>query len=292
MSVGNIFKFITNHPLNKDNKVAAITRFIKWQARLRSTDKPIVYQFTERAKIFVKKGMSGVTGNLYCGLHEYEDMAFLLHFLRKGELFADIGANVGSYTILAGAHVGARTISIEPIPGTFKLLSDNVSLNKLSDTATLLNIGLGAKKSLLKFTKSLDTVNHVATENELDTIDVPIDVMDSVLQDTPPALMKIDVEGFETEVLKGGHNTLKNPALKAIIIELNGSGDRYGYDESAIHKLLLENDFRPYKYHPFKRTLEPLETFGAFNTIYIRDVNFVTERIKSAESIRVLGHII
>jgi hypothetical protein len=36
------------------------------------------------------------TGNLYVGLHEFEEMAFLLHFLRRGDLFADVGANVGS----------------------------------------------------------------------------------------------------------------------------------------------------------------------------------------------------
>jgi hypothetical protein len=42
-----------------------------------------------------------MSGNIYAGLHEFGDMAFVLHFLRAGDLFADVGANIGSYTVLA-----------------------------------------------------------------------------------------------------------------------------------------------------------------------------------------------
>lgn len=45
--------------------------------------------------------MTGATGNWYCGLQEYEDMSFVLHALRPGDLFVDVGANIGSYSILA-----------------------------------------------------------------------------------------------------------------------------------------------------------------------------------------------
>jgi len=43
------------------------------------------------------------------------DMGFLLHFLRKDDLFLDVGANIGSYTVLAGGAVGAKSISFEPV---------------------------------------------------------------------------------------------------------------------------------------------------------------------------------
>ena len=56
--------------------------------------------------------MTGATQNIYCGLQEFEEMAFLLHFLRKDDLPLDIGANIGSYTILAASSVGARTMAI------------------------------------------------------------------------------------------------------------------------------------------------------------------------------------
>jgi hypothetical protein len=59
--------------------------------------------------MWATSGMTGATGNLYVGLHEFEEMAFLLHFLRPGDLFADVGANVGSYTILAAVAVERGT---------------------------------------------------------------------------------------------------------------------------------------------------------------------------------------
>jgi hypothetical protein len=43
--------------------------------------------------------MTGATGNVYYGLHEFQDMAFVTHYLREGYLFADIGANIGSYSV-------------------------------------------------------------------------------------------------------------------------------------------------------------------------------------------------
>lgn len=101
MSILATFKFISNHPLNSKNKFSAILRFIKWQIRLRTATDPLVYSFTERSKLIVARGMTGATGNLYCGLHEYNDMFFLLHFLREGDLFVDIRTNIGSYTVSA-----------------------------------------------------------------------------------------------------------------------------------------------------------------------------------------------
>jgi len=71
--------------------------------------------------------------------------------------------------------------------------------------------------------------------------------------------------------------------LKAIIIELNGSGGRYGYDENNIHQQLLSFGFYSYQYAPFTRQLKRVETFGNLNTIYLRDIHFVQERLKTAD---------
>ena len=70
----------------------------------------------------------------------------------------------------------------------------------------------------LHFTKSLDTVNHVVTENDSDsdTIEVNVSTLDSILlTEITPILLKIDVEGFETEVLNGAESTLANNDLKS-----------------------------------------------------------------------------
>jgi FkbM family methyltransferase len=214
-------------------------------------------------------------------------MGFLLHFLRAQDLFVDIGANVGAYTILASAEIKSKTIAIEPVPSTFKNLMNNIFINQMQDRVSSMNIGLGSKKGNLKFTKSLDQENHVATENEKETIEVEINTLDSILIEDIPSLLKIDVEGFETEVLSGAKKTLENDKLKAIIIELNGLGDRYGYDDNLIHENLIQKGFRPFDYNPEHRKLTEIESFGSHNTIYIRDRDFVENRILETKKIKI-----
>lgn len=116
---------------------------------------------------------------------------------------------------------------------------------------------------------------------------MPINTIDEVLNGKIPSLIKIDVEGYETLVLKGADKTLLNPTLKAIIIELNGSGGRYGFDEKIIHQNFINLGFKPYSYIPFDRKLVEKSTFGDYNTIYIRDLDFVNQRIFSAEIITI-----
>jgi FkbM family methyltransferase len=251
----------------------------------------VILSWVNGAKLIVERGMTGATGNLYAGLHDFEDMSFLLHLLREYDTFMDIGSNIGSYTILASGAISCNSIAIEPIPSTYEHLQNNIAINRKDDRIEALNIGLGSAHSTLLFTNTRDTVNHVAMEGEKDTTEVPVRTLDEILQKrTCPLLIKIDVEGFETEVLLGGKNTLNNPDLKAVIIELNESGLRYGYKDSDIHSIFLSAGFLPYAYEPFTRQLTELKSYSdESNTIYIRDVDFVKNRIKDAEAFNVLN---
>jgi FkbM family methyltransferase len=290
MSLFSTLRYIAKHPLNRDNEIAALFRFLKWQLSKRLNPYPIIYNFTQSSKLIVEWGMTGATGNLYCGLHEFNDMGFALHFLRSEDRFIDIGANIGSYTVLAAAHVGAFTTAIEPVPNAYRHLVNNVLINNVMHKVNTLNLALGSSKGFLNFTSSLDTVNHVATKDEKDTIQVNVAVLDELLKkDNIPTLLKIDVEGYETEVIKGATETLSKSELKAIIIELNGSGKRYGYDESKIHETLSKAGFKACSYNPFDRRLSETETFDGHNTIYVRDMYFVKNRLLNADKVKILN---
>lgn len=237
--------------------------------------------------------MTGATGNLYCGLHEFEDMAFVLHFLREEDLFVDVGANIGSYTVLAAGAVGARTISIEPIEATFSSLLDNVRINGLDDRVRAMNLGVGGESGTLRFTQASDTTNHVVSsaDSEGDTIDVRIESLDRVLAGESPRLIKVDVEGFETEVIAGAEQTFANPMLIAVLMELNGSGNRYGFDEDKLHHKVLEYGFESYSYVPLERRLVSLNGKKNLsgNTLYIRDIGVAEKRLEDASRYSVLG---
>ena len=286
-----VIRWIIRQPLNRGNKQKALKRFLQWQLNVRINPYPIILPWVNGVKLIVKRGMTGATGNLYAGLHDFEDMSFLLHLLRDEDMFMDIGSNIGSYTILASGAIRWRSIAIEPIPSTYEHLKNNIAVNRMEDRVEALNIGLGSKHSTLLFTNTQDTVNHVAVDGEKDTTEVSVQTLDGILKScTCPLLIKIDVEGFETEVLLGGKNTLNNPDLKAVIIELNGSGARYGYKDADIHAMFITAGFRPYAYEPFTRQLTELNAYSdESNTIYIRDVDFVKNRIRVSDAFKVLG---
>ncbi len=288
------YRFISRHPITSDNKFSAIKRVVKWQLASKFHPHPIIIPFVEETKLIVTRGMEGATGNLYAGLHEFEDMAFLLHFLREGDVFGDIGANIGAYTILASGVVKANTIAAEPIPATFNLLQQNIKINNLEEMVELHNKGVGASEGMLRFTTDLDSVNHVISAGSTleNTIEVPVKPLNDLFRSTPPSLLKIDVEGYEWNVLTGGSSVLANPILQAIIIELNGSGMRYGITDEQIQQLLVSYNFIPYKYDPFKRELidKPVLTAGS-NTIFIRDKHFVDQRTRQSKTYSVLGKV-
>jgi FkbM family methyltransferase len=284
----NTLRFIANHPLNRKSPWKGLFRFIWWQLKSRIINKSQRYALTQHTKLLVSRGMTGATGNIYCGLLEYEDMAFVLHFLRPEDCFFDVGANVGVYTILASGEIGATSVAIEPVLSTFLHLTNNINLNNLSERTKALNIGLGEEKGTLRFTTAFDTVNHVATAQDKDFLEVQVETLDALTEQLAvPILIKIDVEGFETPVLQGAKKTLQSENLKAIIIELNGSGKRYGFDENLIHQQLIEFGFKPYQYHPENKSLSALETFTKFNTIYLRDLAFIENRLQLARRVGV-----
>jgi FkbM family methyltransferase len=292
-----IIYFINQHPLAGRHKLKAYYRFFKWQISQFIFPHETIYPFAGNTKLVVKKGLSGATGNIYTGLHEFSDMGFLLHVLRKEDLFFDIGANVGSYTVLASGCMGTRTVTFEPIPSTFIWLQKNININNLTTLVKALQVGVGSSKGILHFTRGYDTENHVLSRDENkkvgDILDVSVVDIDSItFTEGIPVLVKIDVEGFETEVVKGMCESLRSEKLKAIIIELNGSGGRYGFDEELIHIKLLEYNFLPYQYLPFERKLCLLDHYGPFNTIYIRDLDFVKNRLMTADKIKVFSEFV
>jgi FkbM family methyltransferase len=293
VSLFSTLRFVTNHPLNRTHKLQALRRLASWQLGIRLVPGAVVFEWVKGSKFLVKRGETGLTGNVYAGLHEFADMGYLLHALRSDELFIDVGANVGAYTILACAAIGARGYAFEPVPSTYQRLLANMRLNHLDARVTCLNRGVGAGTGQIEFTGDADTTNHVVAPGErcAQAVSVELTSLDCALEGEQPSMLKIDVEGYETQVLQGAEQTLKRSTLHSIIIELNGSGSRYGFDESQITVQLCDHGFRPYAYEPFDRTLKPIEhkNMSSGNTLFIRGESLVAERLRAAPTISLLG---
>jgi hypothetical protein len=74
-------------------------------------------------------------------------------------------------------------------------------------------------------------------------------------------------------------------------MELNGSGSRYGFDESRILELMFDHGFKTYLYNPLDRTLINIEgkNLTSGNTLFIRDKFVVSERLRSSPKVSILG---
>lgn len=278
----NQLRFVWNHPLNAHGRLAALRRVLGWQIASRLVRGPIGLPFVQDTWLFATRGMAGATGNYYCGLHELGEMAFVLHLLREDDQFIDIGANIGSYTVLAAGAARARVISVEPIPATFSHLKRNVILNGLSEQAACHQVGLSDAAGTLRFSADLDTVNHVVTQHErIPAIEVPVIKLDDLSGVDSPALLKVDVEGHELAVLNGAHANLAKQSLLAVVMETNGSGERYGISDESLRSLMRQHGFAPFSYDPFRRALLPASVVHG-NTVFVRDRPAVESRLRSA----------
>jgi len=281
-----------SHPLVSGAELQTIFRFVKWQIKSRIFTRDFIHKWVGGSRFYVKNGETGLTQNIYVGLHDFADMCFLLHLLRKEDQFIDVGANSGAYSILAGSVIGARVLALEPIPSTYTRLVANFNLNGIESPSEAMNLGLGSLPGSLYMTSSLDAMNQIVFDKDLArSIEVDIKTLDLVASDLIPVLIKIDVEGWESEVIRGGFDTLRNPSLVALILELNESGERYGYFDNDILEVLNNFGFQPHTYDPFRRTLQqiPGKNPKGKNTIFIRNEQEVISKIKTAPKREILG---
>lgn len=283
MQLLRLVSYVWRHPLNADGRLRAIGRILRWQFASRLLAGPIALPFVGDTRLFASRGMTGATGNWYCGLHEAEEMGFLLHYLKPDDLFVDIGANVGSYTVMVAGGVGASVVSIEPIPVTFSTLQANVLLNGLSDRVELHCMGLSNKPGELQFTADGDTVNHVLADAELGkAINITVMPLDDLLAGRVPSAIKIDVEGHERAVLEGALRTLSDQHLEAVVMEINGSGSRYGVSDDELLAIMDGYGFVPYGYDPCARSLKDWNRSSG-NAIFLRNRAAADSRVAQAK---------
>lgn len=239
---------LRRHPLTKEQVGKGLWRYVWFNIVQGIYPKRRVYRWVPGLKFYARKGNAGIVANIYFKLRDFEESTFLVDHLNPGELFIDVGANVGHFTMLAAGVCKAKVIAFEPIPSTFTELEENLQLNNLESLALALNFGVGNLNTKLNFTSQKDVLNRVAIEGDEQVISVEVKRLDDLLQNEMPVFIKIDVEGYEYNVILGALNTFKKPSLKYLLIEFNYSSDNFGSRNDEIFQMLLEMDFVPVQY--------------------------------------------
>jgi len=151
--------------------------------------------------------------------HEPLNTKLLAQNLKKGMVCFDIGANIGYYTLLESKIVGAegKVIAIEPSPINFKQLQKNIQNEKVTNVE-LYQMAGGNQNGTIKFLlDSHSNLSRIVLDEEnpktLDeTVDVPIKKLDSFIDEFSIKkldFIRMDVEGYEFNILEGMQNSIK-----------------------------------------------------------------------------------
>lgn len=176
------------------------------------------------------------------------DETFFQSFLEKNDNVIDVGANIGSLTLLAASIVkpDGKVFAIEPHPKIFTYLKGNILKNNLKNIQVFKNsVGNIEKTSYFSNLRSDD-------QNAVDTTNNGLEVSQKTLDQLIPEnirihLIKIDVEGYEKFVLLGSEKILKN--TDCVYFEaVSKQYKKYGYDFKEIYKLFINLNFKIYKF--------------------------------------------
>lgn len=172
--------------------------------------------------------------------YEWNVKKFVLRHLHQYDIFLDVGANIGTYTIMMTGH-GLKSFAFEPVYSNHKALTINILLNNFEDKATAFNFGLSDESTTASF--AFDPLNtgasHISTvpaeTPEAAQRSIPIEIkllrLDDVmgkmnLDPKSKVLMKVDVEGMECQVLKGAKNFIKTFPEIMLVMESIHSGEK------------------------------------------------------------------
>ena len=274
----------------KNKIILFIIKNITYRYILKVFNLNIVFWWINDSKLSVQKNDHGLIGNLYWGLEDFQEMSFMLHYLREDDNFFDVGSNLGAYTILASSVIKCKSYAFEPLPETFERLIKEIKINKIEHLVELHNLGISSKSEWLYFTSNLGCMNRVNNDKynkNKNLKKIKVIALDEKFNPDKNTLIKIDVEGYEKYILDGGKDFFSNKNVKVLIIEINGLSKYYGIEDYMIDKQIREFGFKPIIYNPINRQIDNIKIIKPGNTIYIKDFKEASIRCKEAKKFKI-----
>ena len=168
---------------------------------------------------------------------EPETLDWIDQSMREGDLFFDVGANIGSYSIYAALrHPTAHVVAFEPEYANLFLLRQNLLHNRLQERVEVYSVALGNRVGLsrlhiqdwtpgsalhtespLTLTQTIQKTPVIGREG------IAVTTLDLFCRETglSPQCLKLDVDGTEPVILEGASQTLRSPDFRSIILELS-----------------------------------------------------------------------
>jgi FkbM family methyltransferase len=190
--------------------------------------------------------------NIYLGVFERMETGLVSAWLKPGMVFVDVGANVGYYSLLAASLVGAqgRVVAVEPSPYAYQRLKQTITSGNLPNIAAV-QLALGSANTTLDLPMPSETGwihSPSFFSDDVAKVNVKVRKLDDCMDEwgiSVVDLIKIDVEGFELEVLRGAESSLRSGRIRAILCEFNDVWlQRAGSSPAELLQMILDAGFQ------------------------------------------------
>jgi len=230
-------------------------------------------------------------------LHDFEhrERHFVQSFLNTGDVFVDVGANIGLFTLIAAQVVGptGHVYAFEPGSVAFAQLRANVALNTLKQVVCLpyalsdrpeqlpLMVATDGWEAYSSFAQPISGDQIVAESVVCMTWD---DFVAGLPKSPQPVLMKIDVEGWEQHVLAGAAVSLRKPDAPALLVEFtDAAAQAAGSSCAQLYRAIEQLSYTLYQYDHASRSLvpEPLRaSYPYSNLVAVKDLAAALDRLR------------
>ena len=245
-TVLKVLRYIWTHPANRGRQFKSIYLSLTWQIKKRLISKYIDIKVFNNLKLRCYPDSPSASLVIYCNeLPDYHEMQFMRRYLRPGDSFLDIGANIGVYSLYAASCIGrdGRVVAFEPGPKAYSRLIENISLNQLHNVTAHAS-AVGDQSGYIDFLADCDTTSRIQSKEDFDipTIKVPIVRLDDVIK-FDCALCKMDIEGAELIALRGAEELLRTANPPIWLLELNGSLRAFNFTEEIFVSWLAKRGY-------------------------------------------------
>jgi FkbM family methyltransferase len=218
---------------------------------------------------------------MYLGLFEPAETRLVKELLLPGDVFVDIGAHIGWYTTLGSQLVEkGSVIAFEPYPANALTLKENLHLNHCSNVLVV-ETALGEQSGTTFLASSGGDSGSVtalswARDGRIEVPEVTLDEIDANIDFGPAALVKIDVEGWESHVIGGARKTLSR--AKRVLVEINLPAlDEASSSQGEIFDLLRNCGFTNF-FHVFEGGLRRFSSKAVSNVLATKAFDVIGSR--------------
>jgi FkbM family methyltransferase len=273
---------VARRPEPARRRALALARFGYRQLHKRLTGDALVVPW-EGLRLEVPVDAKSAASAFYFGRHDGWEFAFIERLLRPGDVVADVGANAGVYALFLARCVGpsGRVVAFEPERHNLALLRRQLDRNALAQVEVV-EAAVGDRPGTARFLAHRDAVGRFAHEGEAvaDVVEVPVTTFDARFPGDAPVFVKVDVEGFEVDVLRGAEALLARGGPLAWQLEISDGGAGRGPDVLA--GLLTGAGYSFFRYDPRAGLVAwDWRNPDGNNLLAIRDLPAVLDRLAS-----------